>query len=405
MGQEKKVIKIALLDHSPEIGGAEASVLTLLKHIDRSQFQVRVVLPSRGSFAEELNKIGIQTDILSLPMELLRLKRGSAIRSFFFIAVYLLFIQVFLVKLFFYFKKNGFDLVVTNTVKAHLYGSIAASLSGIPLVWRFHDILSSSDFSLPLIRCIVLFGRVFPKRILAVSNVTKDHLMESGFKANHVQVIYNGIDQGLLETKARSKSLREELRLGDGVRLVGCIGRIVPQKGQKSFLLAIPGVIQKYPETCFLVVGEVLHKEEKYREELLEIVKRNGIENRIRFTGFRRDIGEVIRSLDIVVFPSVAPESFGLSILESMVLGKPVIASKIGGVCEIIEDGYSGILVEPGRPEQITDRILYLFGNQEVCGKIGQRARETVHKMFPLRNYVTAMEKAFKEVALKEAGR
>ncbi len=399
------MIKIALLNHSPEIGGAEASILTLLRHIDRSQFQVRVILPSRGRFAEELDKIGIQTDILSLPAELLHLKRGDAIRAFFFMTAYLFSIQIFLVKLCVYLKKNSFDLIVTNTVKAHLYGSIAASLSGTPLVWRFHDILSSPDFSPVLIRCIALFGNRFPKRILAVSNVTRDYLMSNGLKANNVQVIFNGIDNGLFEVEDHSNSIREELRLGNGVKLVGCIGRIVPQKGQKSFLLAVPGVIKRYPETFFLIIGDVFHKEERYKQELLEIAKTSGIENRIRFTGFRRDIGDVIRSLDIVVFPSVAPESFGLSILESMVLGKPVIASKIGGVCEIIEDGISGILVEPGHPEQITDRILYLFGDRETYERMGQKAKETVRRNFSLKDYVFAMEKVFREAALKEGGR
>ena len=85
------------------------------------------------------------------------------------------------------------------------------------------------------------------------------------------------------------------------------------------------------------------------------------MEKSARLTGFRTDIGNVIQSLDLVIFPSIAPEAFPLSVLEAMWLGKPVIASDIGGVREIIEDGVTGLLVEPNQPEQITERILFLF--------------------------------------------
>jgi glycosyltransferase involved in cell wall biosynthesis len=119
------------------------------------------------------------------------------------------------------------------------------------------------------------------------------------------------------------------------------------------------------------------------------------LEKYIRFTGFRTDIGDVMRSLDILVFPSVAPESFGLSIMEAMSLGKPVIASKVGGVSEIIEDGITGMLIEPNHPEQIADRIIHLLSNQEIYSSIAQKAKEVVTERFSLQKYVAAMEEAF----------
>ena len=192
-------------------------------------------------------------------------------------------------------------------------------------------------------------------------------------------------------------NIRNEYQFKNEARLVGCIGRIVPQKGQKVFLLAIPGVTQKYPETFFLIVGDIFLKEEGYKKELLEMIKKNGIEKRVKFTGFRTDVEDVIRSLDIVIFPSIAPEAFPLTLLEAMALGKPVIASDIGGTEEIIENGVNGLLVEPNRPEQITERILHLFDHQEVSDRIGQMAKEAVNRKYSLQNYVKGMEKACKE--------
>ena len=398
MKKGKRPIKIAILDHSPDIGGAETSILTLGKHIDRSQFSITAILPSEGSFSRELDKIGIYTKVIYLPIGLLRLKRGDVFRSLLFILAYLFYIQFFLTRLFIYLKKNKFDLVLTNTVKAHIYGSIAASLCHIPVIWRFHDILSPTDFSPLLIRIIVLFGRWFPKRILAVSKITKEYLAKNGLKDDKIDVIFNGIDSELFEIKDVSKDIRRELKIEDKTKLIGCVGRIIPEKGQKSFLLSISGVIKEYPETFFLIIGDVFLKEEAYKEELLEIIKKNGMEERIKFTGFRKDIGDVIRVLDLVVFPSVAPEAFPLSVLEAMALGKPVIASNIGGVSEIIEDGITGMLIEPNHPEQITDRIVYLLSNQEIYSSIAQKAKEVANKRFSLQKYVAAIEESFRKV-------
>jgi glycosyltransferase involved in cell wall biosynthesis len=179
--------------------------------------------------------------------------------------------------------------------------------------------------------------------------------------------------------------------------LIGCVGRIIPEKGQKSFLLAIPEVIQKCPEAFFLIVGDVFPGKETYKKELLEIIKKNVLGKYVRFAGFRKDIGDVIRSIDLLVFPSVAPESFGLSILEAMTLGKPVIASNVGGVSEIIEDGITGMLVEPNQPNQIADRIIHLLSHREIYEAIGKRAKEVVTERFSLQKYVVAMEEAFRE--------
>jgi glycosyltransferase involved in cell wall biosynthesis len=391
----KRPIKIAILDHSPDIGGAETSIVTLGKHIDRSQFSITVILPSEGSFSRELDKIGIYAKVIYLPIGLLRLKRGDVFPSLVFILAYLFYIQFFLMKLFIYLRKNRFDLVMTNTVKAHIYGSIVASLCRIPVIWRFHDILSPTDFSPFLIRIIILFGRWFPKRILAVSKVTKEYLARNGLKDDKIEIIFNGIDSELFEIKDVSKDIRRELKIEGKTKLIGCIGRIIPEKGQKSFLLSIPGVIKKYPEAFSLIIGDVFLKEEAYKEELLEIIKKNGLEERIKFMGFRKDIGDVIRSLDLVIFPSVAQEAFPLSVLEAMALGKPVIASNIGGVSEIIEDGITGMLIEPNHPEQITDRILHLLSNQEIYSSIAQKAKEVVTERFSLQKYVAAMEEAF----------
>jgi len=246
LDQSRNVVKIAILDHSPELGGAEASILTLCKHLDKSRFHVTVILPSEGSFSRELVQSCISIKVVHLPLGLVRLKRGTPFKSFLSILAYLFYIKLFLLRLCVYLKKNHFHLVLTNTVKAHLYGSLAAFLCSLPLVWRFHDILSADDFSPILIKCMVFFGKVFPRKILAVSNTTKEYLTRRGLKDEKIEVIFNGIDLETFGVKGVSNAFRKEFNIGAKAKVIGCVGRIVPHKGQKSFLLSIPQVLRAY---------------------------------------------------------------------------------------------------------------------------------------------------------------
>lgn len=397
MEQSQDPVKIAILDHSPELGGAEVSILTLCRHLDKSRFRVTVILPSEGPFSRELVLRDISVKIVHLPPGLIRLKRGAPFKSFLSILAYLFHIKFFLFKLCVYLKKNHFQLVVSNTVKAHLYGSFAAFFSSLPLVWRFHDLLSPDDFSPILVKGIIFFGKVFPKRILAVSKTTKDYLTQKGLKDEKIEVIFNGIDHEALGVKGGFSTIRKEFDIGAKARMIGCVGRLVPQKGQEFFLRSIPRVIRVYSDIFFLIVGDMFHGEGVYKTELLKIIKENGLGDIVKFTGFRKDIGEIMRSLDILVFPSVAPEAFPLTLVEAMSLGKPVIASNIGGVSEVVDDGETGLLVEPRRPDQIAEKIHYLLSHPEEGIRIAQNAREEAERRASLAHYVKAMGKAFEE--------
>jgi glycosyltransferase involved in cell wall biosynthesis len=401
MNLKKDRIRIAILDHSPDLGGAEVSILTFLRHMDRSVHDVTLVLPSRGAFAKALEEVGVPVAVIPLPMELIRLRRGQALHAFLTLLKSFFRLQFFLFHLRSFLKKERFHLVLTNSAKAHLYGSIAARCCAVPLLWRFHDVLSPADFSPLLIRLLSFFGRRLPQKILAVSKVTGEHLARAGVPSEKIEVIFNGIDAERFQGRGDSRSIREELGIGTGTKLVGCIGRLIPQKGQKMLILSAPGVIARYPDTLFLIVGEPFLKEETYRKELLKAIQENGLQGKVFLTGYRKDIGEVLRALDVMVFPSLAPEAFPLSLLEAMALGKPIIASDVGGVREILEDRVTGLLVEPNRPDRITEMVLDLFENRGLSEQIGKKAKERLDREFSLRQYVRGMEQACRRAASK----
>ncbi len=403
MLSNNRLIKIAIVDQSPDLGGAEVSILTFLKNMDRSRFDATVILPCKGQFSKMLEMIGIPFKIVHLPMGLIRLKRKETLKSFFFLFLYIFVIQIFLLRLYLYLKKNHFHLVITNTIKAHLYGSLVARFCSIPLLWRFHDILSFEDFSYTIIRWIAIFGKIFPRKILAVSRTVGDRLVEIGIERTKIEILFNGIDENHLKINANFKDFRKEYGLKNESKLIGCIGRIIPQKGQKVLLSAIRRVIQEVPEAFFILIGEIFLGVEGYRKELLEIIDRNGIEEKVIMVGFQPDIGEVIQPLDIVVLPSISPEAFGLSLIEAMALKKPVIASDIGGVREIIEDGVNGFLVEPNRPDLLAERIIDLLKHPDMGYQMAERAQERVREEFSLAKYISGMEDACYKAIIKEA--
>ncbi len=394
MGFNKQKLKIAILDQSPDLGGAESSILTLLKNMDRNRFEVNVILPGEGTFSRALTRIGIPVKILHLPMALIRLKRGELFKSTLFLFLSFFIMKIFLIKLCVYLRRNQFQLVITNTIKAHLYGSLATRLCSIPLLWRFHDVLSASDFNPLLMRWIPLFGRIFPIRILAVSRIVRDRLIELGISGEKIEVIFNGIDEKSFMKGDSLRDIRKEYGLKNGTQLIGCIGRIIPQKGQKVLLSALPKVIQEIPEAHFLIIGGVFLGEEGYQNELFEMIQKIGLKGKVTITGFQPDIGNMIQSLDLVVFPSITPESFGLVLIEAMSLKKPIVASDTGGVREIIEDGVHGFLVEPNRPDLLAERIIFILQNPEIARQLGEKAKERVHQQFSLINYIKGMEHA-----------
>jgi len=166
--------------------------------------------------------------------------------------------------------------------------------------------------------------------------------------------------------------------------LIGVISNIKAWKGQHVAIEAIKILKKKYPKIKCLIVGNVsnLEDDKKYFNYLKELVNNNGLSKNIIFTGFRKDIPDIISALDILIHTSVAPEPFGRVILEGMIFSKPVIATSHGGPLEIIEDGISGFLVLPNNPEALAQKINYLLSHPEVAQRTGKEARKRVEKLF-----------------------
>jgi glycosyltransferase involved in cell wall biosynthesis len=230
-------------------------------------------------------------------------------------------------------------------------------------------------------------------------------LVAQGVSENLITVIRNIRDWHRFNPELYGEGARPEWGLLPGQPAIGMVGLLIPWKGQKVFIEAAARVLAVYPEARFFVIGGGVDAFPGYPSELHEAVRQVGGEGRIMFLGQRKDVPHVIAGLDVLVHASVEPEPAGAVIVEGMVMGKPVVATNIGGPPEVIEDGQTGFLVPPGSPEALTEKILLLIRNPELRLRVGQSALEFVKANFSLERDSRRLEAVYEEVLGQKSGR
>jgi len=213
-------------------------------------------------------------------------------------------------------------------------------------------------------------------RILAVSRFVAASVMESGIPAEKAEVVYEGVEV----PPAIAPEARERAREGWGVvgkqRLLGCVGYLLPEKGQESAVRAMAGVRAKFPGTRLLLAGDG-----PCRARLEELATNLGLLDSVIFAGFVEDIAQVYAALDIFVFPSLA-EPLGTSLLAAMAWGLPVLAVASGGVPEYVTNGENGLLVAESNPALEAGGLMRLLTDDSLSALLGRNARQTIEDKF-----------------------
>lgn len=209
-----------------------------------------------------------------------------------------------------------------------------------------------------------------------------------------LEIIPNMVDTERFSPARASKKLREAYSIAPDTCLIGVVGRLDEHKGQREAILAMEG-LQKYGARLHLVlIGEDTLNNPGTGEKLRALVRERGLENRIDFTGFLDPVEEAMASLDILLVPSSA-ETFGRTIIEGMACGLPVIATRAGGVPDIIQDGKTGLLVNPQDSQDLARAIEKLLLEPEERRRIGQRARERAQEVYSRRLIEERLESLF----------
>jgi glycosyltransferase involved in cell wall biosynthesis len=218
-------------------------------------------------------------------------------------------------------------------------------------------------------------------------------LLEEGRTAAPVRRIYNGVDLSRYDDQEACCTLPEEYGMEAGSQIVGVVARLEPEKGHPTLLEAWPLVLRAVPDAYLLIVGE------GSRRQALEAQARDlHVAHRVVFTGRRDDVPAVTAALDVAVLPSYR-EAQGLSILEAMALSRPVVASNVGGIPEMITDGVTGLLVPPHDADALAAGIIRLLLDHPFADMLGRAGHDMVHDRFCIQLMVDAVEAIYDEGA------
>lgn len=337
------------------------ALLRLCAAIDRSDVDLRVILLSDGPLRERLEAIGVPVEVLVLDADVTGLNRYAAGRlSMANLRRFALMVP-FVWRLSRRVRQLRPDVVQTNTLKTSLFGLVVAPLAGRPLVWYLHDRIADDYLPGALVRVIRAAARL-PRAVIANSEASA-----ATIAPRRCALAYPGY-----APEQRLASLSD--RVEPERTVVGLLGRISPTKGQLEFVRAAAKILQRHPETTFRIVGSPMFGAEDYADQVRAEVRALGIEPAVEFAGFADDPLAEIDGFSVLVHASPVPEPFGQVIVEAMIRGVPVVASRAGGAIEIVNPsqvvsgagllaGELGLLAEPGDVGSLAAAVSAVLGD------------------------------------------
>lgn len=377
-----KTVRILHLAGSAEWAGGEVYLLQLAHRLNRNRFSLEIVCPYDGPFVQRLHQEGVAVSVVDLT----RLASPSAIFR----------LRDLLV------RKEA-KIVQSHGARSNFYGRVAGRLAGVPaIISTVHNSLYDYPVGRGRKALYLLMDRLtapLAHRIVCVADsLAQDLIRRSRLDARQLQVIHNGIDLDRFNPRdVDGLRVRQQLGLPPGP-LIGMIGRMTPQKGHIYFLQAFARVRDRFPEARALIVGDG-----PLREELEGMARELKIEEGCIFTGVRSDIPELLSTLDVFVLSSVS-EGLPYAVLEAMAMARPVVATRVSGLPEIIEDGVTGLLVPPRNPQALGAAVIGLLQDRDRAQKMGAAGRRTVEEKFGLDRMVQEIERLY-EILMSHSGK
>lgn len=271
------------------------------------------------------------------------------------------------------------DIIHSHGMKGRLYGLLVATGLPVRIITTHHNWIRSSLLEACFESLDAFYIRFYPK-IVAVSPEVQQDMRRYLIPAKKIQVIINGIDMQEFRRNNESRErIRREFSIVPETSLIGTIGRISPEKGQRYFIEAAAQVLESFPQACFVFVGDGGQGQEMrlYAESL-------GIADKVIFAGFRADIAQWYSALDIFVLPSLL-EGTPMALLEAMSTGVPVVATDVGGVGHIIQDGENGLLVPSADASKLAAAMNKMLSDLSWAGQLAQKGVRTVEQRYSAR--------------------
>jgi len=306
-----------------------------------------------------------------------------------------------LIKLFLLFKKEKFDIVHTHTAKAGFLGRVAAHFAGIKKIVHTTHGHNFYGYFGPLTSKLIIglesYAAKFTDKMIALTCLEKEDLVR--FKIIDSQKIK------VLNTAVEIDDIKDGnnpliyIKEGFGVKsneiLIGMVSRLEPIKGVKYFIAAAKIIADKFEHVKFVIVGEG-----SLKKDLEENITKAGLGPRFIFTGWRDDVLDIIAALDIMVLASLN-EAVGIVLIEAQAQGVPVIATRVGGIPEVVEDGKTGILVASQNTEELIKAMQILIEDRQKRQAMSRAGSEAVKNKYSVQSFVDNVSKIYEELIKK----
>ncbi len=383
--------RIAYVDHALDLGGAEQSLIELLPHISRCAYEPLVLhadgAPWVAGLPSDVARQAVPASTSLLTARRDDLPPGWTGSSWQWYAAGR---AVWALR----GALGGANAAVvhTNTLKSHLLAGAAARLAGRRLVWHVRDILPPG----PALRWLLRAAHHCRPYIIAISRAVAKQFAPLA-KHLRCRVIYNGVPMDKYCPGPPAAALAEELGIRPDDEIVAVVGRLTPWKGHRALLQAMQGVRAQRPRARLLVVGTVAFWEQSYADELREQAAALGLDEAVIWAGFRSDVADLLRLCDIFVLPSCG-EPFGRALVEAMATAKPVVGIRSGGVPEVVSDGESGLLVEPGDTAELANAIVRLLAEPALARDLGEAAWRRANRHFAVSRVAREVEEVYEDL-------
>jgi glycosyltransferase involved in cell wall biosynthesis len=354
-------------------GGAQESYTGLLLRLDRSKYEVRALSLSSGSAVQRIRRLGLQVDVVDEPDD------EAAVRA---LAAWL--------------RREEIDLVHAHMFRAEVVGTRAALAAGTPVIMA--TVHSSRVRSAEDVAALAALTPAMDRLIVPSSSILTKVKAEGRGGATF-SVIPNGVDLSRFAVPAPPCTLRDDYNIPCEDALIGVVARLEPEKGHRHLIAAMPAVLAAAPRTWLAIVGEGSACD-ALRAQAASLPA--AVRDRIIFTGRRDDISALTAELDIAALPSLR-EAQGISILEAMARRKPVVATVVGGIPEVIQDGVSGLLVPPSDPDALATALIRLARSPSLRSRLGEAGYATVVERFSMDAHVRRVQALYDE-ELERAG-
>lgn len=359
-----------------EFGGAEKSLLILGQDIQRYHYRPVVVLGSEGPLQKRLEQLNIKVYVY--PLDFPHLKNPVP----FLKSIY------FLIRI---IKKEEIKLIHSNTLWDNQYGVIAAKMTRIPHILHVRGFSEEKSS----------WKDLYHMGSMAICNSehTRDIFLKNSKFRKRAEVIYNSVD--VEEFKSDNKKrfeIREYYGFRDADFVMGMAGRLTEEKGQLALLKVLLPILEKEPKYKILIAGdEKVHPESKYTEQIISFIKKNDLGRNVILTGFLEDMNGFYNAVDLFLLPSFR-EPFGRVLIEAMATETPVIASRVGGVPEVVDHEINGYLIQPGDVDSWRKGINDLANDNLLRCQLGESGRKKVIEKFTLHHTTSKIVSIYNEL-------